>query len=432
MSTEITTAAATVEKEVRIVLPEVAEADYKVIAISTPATPVAGAAYVKVEELSEYAQVAQILKKCEKVKIASTSKKALVVVDGSHPKNAALVAQINPELDGKVVVVEIIYNGAERLRLSAKTMGTSIAKKSLRGSFFDKDLNGLVDMGEFNYIYGVDGTEYTKAENTKILRVVKSLLPDGILYSDNDKSGFHKTNSRIPSDARTEDNYSWYFVWDEIRAKLTLEKVTARLAEDAKAEALKALVATLEGEAKTTAALDAATIAKIDAEAAAKAAELNINADKVIADIVKIINTVYPSIVVDTTKTLYIEGLKSVFGAIKSDKFVFNGETIVSLKEEAAAAKEAKKAERAAKAAEKKESKKAEKASKVKEEAAEGVEVVAVDAVAVAPVEVAAVAPVAVAPIAVAPIAPVAVTPVAPVAPVIDTANLLSGINPNN
>ena len=426
---------AVVEKEVRIALPEIAEADYKVIAFSTPETPVAGAAYIKVEDINEYAQVAAVAKSCEKVKIASTSKKALLVIDGSHPKNADKVALINEELKGKVVVIEIIYNGAERLRLSAKTMGTSIAKKSLRGSFFDRDLNGVVDMGEFNYIYGVEGTEYTKEENTKILRVVKSLLADGILYSDNDKSGFHKTNSRIPSDARTEDNYSWYFVWSDIAAKLTVEKVTARLAEDAKAEALKALVATLEGEAKTTAKLDDATIAKIEGEAATKALELNINSDEVIANIVKVINSVYPNAVIDTTKPLYLEGLKSVFAAIKSEKFVFNGETIVSLKAEAAAAKEAKKADREAKAEAKKAEKKAKKAEEANAETAEvvdapidvtpvGNETVAVTPVAVAPINVAPVAPINV--------APVAVAPIAPVAPVINPAELIAGINPAN
>ena len=414
----------TVEKESRIVLPEVVEADYKVIAFSTPETPVAGAAYIKIEDITEYAQVAAVAKTCEKVKIASTSKKALLVIDGSHPKNTEKVALINPELKGKVVVIEITYNGAERLRLSAKTMGTSIAKKSARAAFFDRDLNGMVDLGEFNYICGIEGTEYTKEENTKILRVIKSLLPDGILYSDNDKSGFHKTNSRIPKEARTSDNYSWYFEWSEIANKLTIENVTKRLAEDAKAVALTELVDTLEGEAKTTATLSADTIAKIDAEAAAKATELNIDANKVIADIVKVINSVYPNIVVDTTKALYLEGLKSTFSAIKSSKFVFNGETIVSLKEEEEARKEAKKAEKAERAENKKAETKAKKAKEAAEASVEEEVSVAVGGEVVLD----AVAPVNVAPIApVAPVAPVA--PIAPIAP-IAVDSLINGIVP--
>lgn len=422
--------AAVVEKEVRIALPVIAVEDYKTLAVTTAEVPGAEAAFLNISDINEYAQFAAVAKTCSNVKIYGNGKGCSVVIDGSHPKNTEKVAQLNAELAGKVVIAVITYNGAERLRLSAKTMGTSKAKKSVRGSFFDNDLTGLVDMGAHFYIYGKEGTEFTKELNTKICRVVKALVPFGLLYSDEDKSGFHKAKTRIPSDARTKDNYGWYFEWAEIAAKLdagiVLGKLEAHFVEAAKAAKAKTLEAGVEVN------LDDAELAVAKAEAAKTATELNINSADVIANIVKIINDVYPTITIDTTKTLYIEALVSEFARIKSERFVFDATAgkIVSKKEEEAEAKAAK----AAKKAEEKEAKDAAKKAKKAEAAANETPEVAVEAPVVAvdaPVEVtvAMVAPVEVA--AVTPIAPVA--PITPIAPVggINAATLLGGIAPS-
>lgn len=432
MSTVVENAAvATTEvvavKEPRIALPIVAVEDYKVIEIGTSSVPTATAAYLEISDINEYAQVAAVAKTCTNVKMSGGAKGCLVVIDGSHPLNVEKVALLNPELKNKVCVISIVYNGAERLRLSAKTLGTSKIKKTTRGSFFDKSFDGVEDMGDFNYIFGKEGTEFTKELNTKICRVVKSLVPHGLLYSDENKAGFHKGNSRIPKEGRTNDNYAWYFNWEEITAKLQRDAMIDHLVAVATKEASKGLA--------ETETVSAEVIEGFRAESTVLVDSLNINADEVVANIVKIINDVYPTMVVDTTKTLYIEAKVSEFAALKAAKFVFDVESgkIVSKKDEDEAIKAAKAQEKANKKAEAAEAKKAKKAAEAAEAAVEsGVEV------AVAPVEVAVSAPVevAVAPVTpvtpVAPIAPVAVAPVAPVAPIapINAAALLSGVNP--
>lgn len=361
------------EKVARIVLPEVAVENYKALEISA----VKGAVVINVSDLEEYAQVAAVVKTLKAVKYVSGNKGAIIVVDAQNLANAEKLLLLNPEIKNSgaaIVIINITYNGAEKLRLSAKTTGESKVKKSARAAFFDISLDGMVDMGEFNYICGVEGTDFTKELNTKIVRVVKALVADKKLYSDEDKSGFHKTNSRIPVEARSSDNYAWYFVWSEIKAKL-----------------------------------DAA----------------GLNGDAIIADIVKIINDVYPTIVVDTTKTLYVEALVSEFANLKSEKLVFDATTgkIISKKEEAALAKaanaQAKADAKAAKLAEKKATKKA----TAKEEAA--VADVVVEGLTPA-VEI---TPIAVEGLVTAEAAPV-MAPVAPVmSPAVDAAALINGLN---
>ncbi len=358
------------EKVARIELPVVAVEDYKTLEISA----VKGAVVINVSDINEYAQVAAVVKTLKAVKYVSGNKGAIIVVDAQNLANVEKLTLLNPEIKNSgaaLVIINITYNGAEKLRLSAKTTGESKVKKSARAAFFDISLEGMVDMGEFNYICGVEGTEFTKELNTKIVRVVKALVADKKLYSDEDKSGFHKTNSRIPVEARSNDNYAWYFVWSEIKAKL-----------------------------------DAA----------------GLNGDAIIADIVKIINDVYPTIVVDTTKTLYVEALVSEFANLKSEKLAFDAATgkIISKKEEAALAKAAKLQEKADAKAAKDAEKKANKKAAAKEEAA--VADVVVEGLTPAVETEAVVAP------EITPVAPVA--PIAPVmAPAVDAAALINGLN---
>lgn len=422
------------EKEPRIALPVIAEADYKVLDFTTASEVAATAAYLNISDINEYAQFAAIAKGCSQVKIAGNAKGCLVVIDGSHPKNTERVALLNPELAGKIVITTVVYNGAEKLRISAKNMGTSKAKVSVRSSFFDRDLSGMIDMGEFNYIFGKEGTECTKELNTKICRAAKALVPFGLLYSDEDKSGFHKTNSRIPSENRTQNNYSWFFVWEEIAAKLApevvLSKLTAKFTKDALDAKVKAALAANPETEVASVVLDASEVAAATAKATETQAELALDANTVISQLVAIIEDVYPTIKVDTTKTLYIEALVSEFAAIKSEKFEFDAASgkVVSRKEEAAAAKAAKEAKKAAEKAEKEANKKAKKAKEAVDAAAGEAVEVAVEAPVVASEEVAVSAPVVESPIAVAPIGivPVGVAPIAPI-----TSTVLPGINAN-
>lgn len=367
-------------KVVRVELPEVAVENYKIL----PFSEVAGTVTVAVDSLEEYAQVSAVLKTMKNVVYVSGNKGAIAIVDAKHLINAEKLVLISPELKAEgidQVVFKINFNGAEKLRLSAKTTGTSKVKPSIRNAFFDLDLNGMVDMGEFNYIFGVEGTEFTKELNTKILRIVKGLVADGKLYSDEDKSGFHKGKTRIPPEARTKDNYAWYFKWSEIKTKL-----------------------------------DAA----------------GLNGDETVANIVKIINEVYPTIVVDTTKDLWLEALVSEFAAIKSEKFDFDIETgkIVSRKEEEALKKaqalQAKNDLKAKNDAEKKANKKA----KAKEEAETASDVVVDLGTAVegnAATDVTALNETNVLPMGA--VAAPAVG-VAQLSPSIDAASLISGLNP--
>ena len=364
-ATTVETAAA-VEKVARIELPVIEVENFKVLDYKNPNIVGSDAAIITTSDINEYAQIATVVKSCEKVLYSSGNKTCTIVVDGSLERNVNQVALLNPELKGKVVVIHITYNGAERLRLSAKTTGTAKAKKTAKGAFFDLDLANVVELDGADYIYGKEGSAFSREVNTRIARVVKALLPYGILYSDADKSGFHKGLTRIPVDVRVDaEDYIFFFKWNEIEAKLAADKVLERITANLITKATP--TGTILSEEK---------VAEIKAEAAKIAAELNIDAAKVIANIKTIINFYYPELVIDTTKDLVMECSKSIFASLKSEKLVFVEATgtVVSKKAEDDAAKAAKKAESEAARAAAKEAKKAKKAEAAEVES-EGVNV---------------------------------------------------------
>ena len=315
-------------------------------------------AFIVVEDALEYAQIKSAVNEMKNVKLISSAKEGVLIINKSELNSAALVKFINPALaDADKVVIRIVYGDYEKMRISAKVAGTSKVKAPVRSasSFFDRDLNGMIDEGNYNYIYGVEGATYSKLLNTIIARVVKTLYT-GKLYSDEIKPenrGFHKSQTRIPvneAGLRTVDNYSFFFKWNKIVE----------------------LLGAVDGQ-------------------------------KCVDTIVAIFAEVYPDLVIDTTKDLYIECLKSEFATIGKERLVWD-ETegkIVSKKEALEKEKEAKKLEKEALKAEKAEKAKADKkaAGEAVAEAVAGEEVV----------------------LGVAPVAPVA-TPVAPVAtPVANT-----------
>lgn len=303
---------------------------------------------VEITEALAYSQIVIGAKSMKDLEYVAGNKSGMILIDNTNLVNQAAVAKYIAEgIESELVLVKITYGDYAKLRLSAASTGKAKVKKSARSAFFDQDLNGMIELdgeedGKIQYIYGVDGTEYTKALNTKIARVVKTIVG---LYDDKDKDkGFHKANPKIPVNdlgLRTNDNYTFFFKWDNIEAKM----------KD-----------------------NGATIAKI----------------------VKIINAVYPNIVIDTTKPLFIEALKSVFEAIRVEKFAFDDATgtIVSKAAEIAKQKEADDLAKIAKKAEAKEAKdaekKAKKAESVNEVASEEVALDLGGEVAAAPAETAA------------------------------------------
>lgn len=368
MSVEITTPV--VEKVARIALPVVEVENFKVLEYKNSSVDGAPVAFVTVNDIEEYAQVALVTKTCTNVIYSSGNKTCTIVIDGTIERNQNQVALLNPEFKGKVVVIQVNYNGAERLRLSAKTVGTAKAPKTLKSAFFELDLANVIELDGANYINGKEGSVFSKETNTKIARVVKALLPYGILYSDEDKTGFHKGLSKIPTDVRENDNYTFFFNFAEITEKLSAEKVVERIAANLIAKATPKGATISDDEA-----------AKLKAEAATIAATLNVDANEVIANIISVINFYYPSVVVDTTKELYLECLKSAFAELKSEKLVFDAttKTVVSKKEEADRLKAENKAKREAEREANKAATKAAKKAKASEESAE--EAVVTDAV---------------------------------------------------
>jgi hypothetical protein len=351
-----TPVATPVEKVARIELPVIEVENFKVLDYKNPNITGSDAAIINTSDINEYAQIATVVKSCEKVLYSSGTKTCTIVVDGSLERNVNQVALLNPDLKGKVVVIHITYNGAERLRLSAKTTGTAKAKKTAKGAFFDLDLANVVELDGADYIYGKEGSAFSREVNTKIARVVKALLPYGILYSDEDKSGFHKGLTRIPVDVRVDaEDYIFFFKWNEIEAKLAADKVLERITAN--------LIAKATPKGST---ISEEKVVEIKAEAAKIAAELNVDAAKVIENIKTIIGFYYPELVIDTTKDLVMECSKSIFASLKSEKLVFVEATgtVVSKRAEDDAAKAAKKAaSEAAKAA----TKEANKSKKAKE-----------------------------------------------------------------
>ena len=119
------------EKVARIALPEVAVENYKALEISA----VKGAVVINVSDIEEYAQVAAVVKTLKAVKYVSGNKGAIIVVDAQNLANAEKLLLLNPEIKNSgaaTVIINITYNGAEKLRLSAKTTGESKVKKSAR------------------------------------------------------------------------------------------------------------------------------------------------------------------------------------------------------------------------------------------------------------------------------------------------------------
>ena len=282
---------------------------------------------VEINDAMAYSQVLIGAKTMKNLEYVAGNKSGMIIIDNTDLVNKAAVEKfINEGIESDLVLVKITYGDYAKLRLSAGSTGKAKVKKTTKSTFFDRDLSGMVEIGDaedgsFNYIYGIEDTEYTKELNTRIARVVKTI--EG-LYDDKDKNkGFHKGQTKIPVNdlgLRSTDNYTFFFKWDNIEAKM----------RD-----------------------NGATVAKI----------------------VKIINAVYPNIVVDTTKPLFIEALKTAFEAIRLERLVWDdakGE-IVSKAEELAAAKEAALLEKERLKKEKEAAKKAEKAA-AKAAAAESVE----------------------------------------------------------
>ena len=325
-------------------------------------------------DVQAYGQLVLLTKVAKNIKFVGGSKAGMLIVPSTIENDVLIKQYINPSFDAAMLIAHVTYGDYERLRISVKNMGGGTAKKSEKASFYDKDLSGVIELDGAQYIFGegklTEEISFSKYNNTMIARLVKNIFDDHRLYSDENKSGFHKFVSRMPKDdlVRTTDNYAFYIKWAEI-------------------------------------------VEKIDAFNAANAEATNkLSGVETVERIKAIIAAVYPGVEITTDKDLVIECLKSAFAEISREKFVFEDGKIVSKLELIAAEKQRKKLEKEAIKAENDKKKQAEKAAKVVSDAA---------AAPVAPVLGADIAPVAPAVSPVTPVAPVApVTPVAPVAPV--------------
>lgn len=324
-------------------------------------------------DVQAYGQLVLLTKVAKNIKFVGGSKAGMLIVPSTIENDVLIKQYINPSFDAAMLVAHVTYGDYERLRISVKNMGGGTAKKSEKASFYDKDLSGVIELDDAQYIFGegklTEEISFSKYNNTMIARLVKNIFDDHRLYSDENKSGFHKFVSRMPKDdlVRTTDNYAFYIKWAEI-----VSKIDGFNSNPANAEATNKLSGV-------------ETVERIKA----------------------IINAVYPGVEITTDKDLVIECLKSAFAEISREKFVFEDGKIVSKLELLAAEKQRKKLEKEAIKAENDKKKQAEKAAKVVSDAA---------AAPVAPVLGAAIAPVAPAVSPVTPVTPV--TPVAPVAPV--------------
>ena len=330
-------------------------------------------------DVQAYGQLVLLTKVAKNIKFVGGSKAGMLIVPSTIENDVLIKQYINPSFDAAMLVAHVTYGDYERLRISVKNMGGGTAKKSEKASFYDKDLSGVIELDDAQYIFGegklTEEISFSKYNNTMIARLVKNIFDDHRLYSDENKSGFHKFVSRMPKDdlVRTTDNYAFYIKWAEI-----VEKIDAFNA---------------------------------DVDAANDEATNKLSGVETVERIKAIIAAVYPGVEITTDKDLVIECLKSAFAEISREKFVFEDGKIVSKLELIAAEKQRKKLEKEAIKAENDKKKQAEKAAKVVSDAA---------AAPVAPVLGAAVSPVApVLGAAVSPVTPVTpVTPVAPVAPV--------------
>ena len=357
---------------------------------------------INVVEAQEYAQIHALTKEARNVAYVSGNKQAMLFIEASEVNTPLIKKYINPEFDSTVtaaILATVTYGDYIKLRISAKNSGTSKMKVSARAAFWDRDWSGVVNEETYQYIYGIDGTEYTKEKNAIIVRLGKDMFKDHRLYHDHNREGFHKDTPRIPLDStgvRTSDNYSFKFNWSDIELKI--ENFNAKVAS---------------GEIVLTEKDDAIVSGK-----------------DVVAGLIERIKAVYPNIEIDTSKPLYIETLKSAFAKISAEKLVFVDGVIISKAEELEKIKAEKAAEKERIKAEKEANKELLKAEKAAERAAQKAEETklklaninntASTTVALEGVDIAPVAPIGVTPVApVSPVAPVApVSPVAPVAPI--------------
>ena len=367
-TTTINPVETTIEKVEKIEVPVPAE----IVTLEISEKKDAAVLTIAENDAQAYGQLLLLTKAAKNIKFVGGSKAGMLLIP-STIENIELIKQyVNSAFDAAMLIVHVTYGDYAKLRISIKNMGGGTAKKSERASFYDRDLNGVIMYDETQYIFGEgkvnDEVQFSKYNNTLIARLVKNIFADHRLYSDEDKTGFHKFLSRMPKDdlVRTNDNYAFYIKWDEVEAKI-----------------------------------DAFNAANPDAEN-------KISGKETVAKILEIITAVYPGVEISTGTPLVLECLKSDFASISREKFVIENGAIVSKLEILAAEKLQKKLEREQLKAANDEKKKAEKAAKVIKDA---------DVSPVAPAINLDAAPVV--PGIVTPVAPVTpVTPVAPVAPV--------------
>ena len=366
-TTTINPVETTIEKVEKIEVPVPAE----IVTLEISEKKDAAVLTIAENDAQAYGQLLLLTKAAKNIKFVGGSKAGMLLIP-STIENIELIKQyVNSSFDAAMLIVHVTYGDYAKLRISIKNMGGGTAKKSERASFYDRDLNGVIMYDETQYIFGEgkvnDEVQFSKYNNTLIARLVKNIFADHRLYSDEDKTGFHKFLSRMPKDdlVRTNDNYAFYIKWDEVEAKI-----------------------------------DAFNAANPDAEN-------KISGKETVAKILEIIAAVYPGVEISTGTPLVLECLKSDFASISREKFVIENGAIVSKLEILAAEKLQKKLEREQLKAANDEKKKAEKAAKVIKEA---------DVSPVAPAINLDAAPVV--PGIVTPVVPGIVTPVVPVTPV--------------
>ena len=359
-TTTINPVETTIEKVEKIEVPVPAE----IVTLEISEKKDAAVLTIAENDAQAYGQLLLLTKAAKNIKFVGGSKAGMLLIP-STIENIELIKQyVNSAFDAAMLIVHVTYGDYAKLRISIKNMGGGTAKKSERASFYDRDLNGVIMYDETQYIFGEgkvnDEVQFSKYNNTLIARLVKNIFADHRLYSDEDKTGFHKFLSRMPKDdlVRTNDNYAFYIKWDEVEAK-------------------------------------------IDAfNAANPEAENKISGKETVAKILEIIAAVYPGVEISTGTPLVVECLKSDFASISREKFVIENGAIVSKLEVLAAEKLQKKLEREQLKAANDEKKKAEKAANVIKDA---------DVSPVAPAI----------NLDAAPVVPGIVTPVAPVTPVV-------------
>ena len=320
-TTTINPVETTIEKVEKIEVPVPAE----IVTLEISENKDAAVLTIAENDAQAYGQLLLLTKAAKNIKFVGGSKAGMLLIP-STIENIELIKQyVNSAFDAAMLIVHVTYGDYAKLRISIKNMGGGTAKKSERASFYDRDLNGVIIYDETQYIFGEgkvnDEVQFSKYNNTLIARLVKNIFADHRLYSDEDKTGFHKFLSRMPKDdlVRTNDNYAFYIKWDEVEAKI-----------------------------------DAFNAANPDAEN-------KISGKETVAKILEIITAVYPGVEISTGTPLVLECLKSDFASISREKFVIENGAIVSKLEILAAEKLQKKLEREQLKAANDEKKKAEK-----------------------------------------------------------------------